>query len=51
MTKATIGCSRSKRVNATLRMTQAELLQYSTDKKDTAPAASARNQSPISILL
>ena len=46
MTKATIGCSRSKRVNATLRMTQAELLQYSTDKKDTAPAASTRDRSP-----
>ena len=46
MTEATIGCSHSKRANATLRMVQAELLQYSTDKKDTAPAASARNQSP-----
>ena len=46
MTKATFGCSRSKRANATLRMAQAELLQYSIDKMDTAPAASARNRSP-----
>ena len=46
MTEATIGYSHSKRANATLRMAQAELLQYSTDKTDTAPAASARDWSP-----
>ena len=35
-----------KRANATLRMAQAELLQYSTDKKDTAPAAETAEVQP-----
>ena len=35
-----------KRANATLRMAQAELLQYNINRKDTATVASVRNRLP-----